>query len=128
MEGNILIANDERAFTNMLTELLRTHFPQFNIYCAYDGKEAISLFDQYNFNLIITDDKMPRMDGLDLVRYINKKNQYQKIMVIPGLISIEEIKEFIKLGVSYVMKVPFKIDHVLQKISLCLVDDFSVNG
>ena len=94
------------------------------MYGAYDGQEAAQLFDKYDFSLVITDDMMPRMDGFELVRYINSKKKDQKIMVIPGLISMEEIKEFMNLGAACVLKKPFKLEDFLYKVRVCLENEF----
>ena len=120
LEGNILIAEDEKMMTDMMVELLTAYLPRCKVYGAYDGQEAAELFDQHDFSLVIIDDMMPRMDGFELVRYINSKKQNQKIMVIPGLISMEELKEFMRLGVAFVLKKPFELDFFLKKIVMCL--------
>ncbi len=80
---NILVIDDEEAIVSMLTMAL-TIFG-FNVETASDGLEGIKKFDEYNFDVVITDIHMPALDGNGVVRHIrNSVRQSTPVIAISG--------------------------------------------
>lgn len=75
---NILIAEDEDANFRYLEALLKKS--EINITRALTGKEALDIYNESNFDLIIMDIKMPDMNGFEATREIRKKDN--KIPII----------------------------------------------
>ena len=74
---NVLIVDDDFALRYILK---RFHWKDYNfniIAEASDGKEALEIINKLNIDLVITDIRMPGMDGIELISQINK--QYSNI-------------------------------------------------
>ncbi len=80
---NVLIIDDEKSILHVLTIALTKY--GFNVETASDGLEGIKKFDACNFDVVITDIKMPALDGNGVVRHIrNSERQYTPVVGISG--------------------------------------------
>ncbi len=75
----VLIVDDEPIVTMTLKEAL-SKIPNCQIATANDGQEALQLFQQHPFDLVITDYKMPGLDGISLARHV--RQLYPQVLVI----------------------------------------------
>ncbi len=79
---------------------------------AEDGIEALELIEKVNPNVVITDIKMPHMDGIELSEKIKSKYPEIKIVIISGYDEFEYARRALKAGVSeYILK-PVNMDHL----------------
>ena len=80
---NVLIIDDEKSILYVLTMAL-TKFG-FNVETASDGLEGIKKFNACNFDVVITDIRMPALDGNGVVKHIrNSKRQYTPVIGMSG--------------------------------------------
>jgi len=79
-DKNILVVDDGITSRDTLVQILRD--AHYNVEAAGDGIAAIEILEERHFHLVITDDKMPRMDGPTFVENLRKKPQYAKTPVI----------------------------------------------
>lgn len=81
-----------------------------------DGGSALNSFrSQGAFDLVLTDYRMPGMDGLDLIRAIRKENPEQPIVVVTGSGSVNEVLEMLYSGASSVLQKPIDLES-LQRV------------
>jgi DNA-binding NtrC family response regulator len=86
-----------------------------------NGKEAIEKLRRHGFSLIVTDMKMPQMDGLTLLREVRRSIGNLPVLVITGFGTIENAVESMKEGATdYLMK-PFSFDALKKTINSILV-------
>lgn len=72
---------------------------------ACNGIEALDIIEKINPQIIITDVKMPIMDGIELIKKINELNIKVKVIILSGYNEYEYLKEAIKYNVeSYLLK------------------------
>ena len=110
MRFKVLIAEDESRMREVISMLL-SDLP-FQFVEARDGKEAIDLFDNETFSLVITDIKLPKVNGMEILRHVKEKDSELPVIVITAYGSIENAVEAIHLGAfDYVTK-PFKEDRL----------------
>ncbi|MFN3890859.1 MAG: response regulator [Beijerinckiaceae bacterium] len=76
----ILIVDDSRTMRDMLIRALTEG--GFAVTQASDGQEALEVLDESNFDLIITDINMPRLDGFGLIESIRKDNRHRFTPVV----------------------------------------------
>jgi DNA-binding NtrC family response regulator len=118
---NILIVDDD---INIL-ELLQRHLQSWNyyVYRAISVKEAVSILRDTHIHLLITDLKMPEVDGFELIKFTGE--HYPKIpkLVVTGFPSVQDSLAVIKSGVVAYLTKPFTreelknaIDDSLHKI------------
>jgi CheY-like chemotaxis protein len=80
--AKILFVEDEEAFAESISKILQTH--GFEVELAFSGKQALEIYERGRFDLVITDLKMPAMDGIDFIRELKRIDPYQKIVVVTG--------------------------------------------
>jgi two-component system, response regulator YesN len=116
----VIIVDDEPIIKKSLTKLIEMKFPQFKVIgYADDGREALSLTKKLRPNLIITDIRMPEMDGLELIHHIETLGLDIKIVVVSGFDEFEYAQHAMRHGaVDYLLK-PIKPDmfyKMLEKV------------
>jgi|Deesub1362B_J571_1020462.scaffolds.fasta_scaffold02421_6 DNA-binding NtrC family response regulator len=107
----VLIVDDDEQIRNFLNDVLRMN--GYEVDCASNGEEALKLLEHKNYDLLITDNKMPKMSGLELVRIIKNKKLNIKIIAISG----EEVeKSFTELGISEFFRKPIRYKKLLKSL------------
>ena len=117
----VLIVDDYASMARIMeTMVLEIGFGMVST--AYDGRHALTLIKKHNFDLIISDFEMPKMNGLELLTFIrkNKKTCQIPFLMVTGDVSQESVLESIKAGVSeYIIK-PFSIANFQERIAKAL--------
>ncbi len=123
---NILIVDDEKTFLLSLTEGLQARNPKLRTFTAGDGQGALDILRANEIDLMVTDLKMPIMDGFGLLAVMNQEFSNIPVIVMTAF-GTPEIEERIEsLGsVSYLDK-PIDISSLESKINDVL--DQSTNG
>ncbi|GGA28842.1 response regulator transcription factor [Paenibacillus physcomitrellae] len=109
---HILIVDDERIIRNGLKNMLLSyHTPFASIRLAENGEQAMELIRQDPPNLVITDIRMPKMDGLELCKRIHKSYNFITVVVLSGFAEFEYAKQCMTYGVKeYLLKPVVKAD------------------
>ena len=79
----VLVIDDEEEFAEGVAEILEGKGMQVEI--AFSARRALDKYKQNGFDLVITDLKMPEMDGIDLIKQIRNIDASQKIIVLTGV-------------------------------------------
>jgi len=102
---SILIIDDEKAIRKTLTEILG--FEGYKIDEASDGEEGLRKFKEKNYDLILCDIKMPKLDGLEFLEKAKEINSEVPVIIISGHGNIETAVEAVKSGAyDYISKPP----------------------
>lgn len=113
----ILIVDDEPQITRVLRRGLSAK--GFEVQVAADGEESLSVFHQWNPDLIITDLSMPGMGGLELTRRIRRSSKVP--ILVLSVRGEERIKvEALDTGADDYITKPFGIDELLARIRVAL--------
>ena len=97
--------------------------PNRKIVVAKDGQEALALAAKEKFDIVITDHRMPRAGGLELVKKLRARNYTGKIVVLSGHLSPDNIGIYEDLDVDEVIGKPVDSDE-LRDIIASLEEDF----
>ena len=111
---NVLIVDDD---VNIL-ELIHRHLQSFNYhtYKAVSVKEALVILKDSKIDLLITDLKMPDVDGLQLVKYVSEHYPKLPKLVVTGYPSVDDAMSVIKSGaLDYLVK-PFTKEELKQAV------------
>lgn len=112
--GSILVVDDEGVHLNGLLENLRDE--GYEVTGAMNGEEAIVLLDKQPFELIITDIRMPGIDGLDVLRHAREVAPHVPVILMTAHATVETAVEALRRGArDYVLK-PFHVTEMLSKI------------
>jgi two-component system chemotaxis response regulator CheY len=110
----ILVVEDEKALAHMIAMVLGG--PESKVTGARNGFEALIRIGAARrpFDVVITDHRMPRMNGLELVRRLRAQNFGGKIFVLSGYLSDEDIAAYEELRVDMMMSKPFDFDELQE--------------
>jgi two-component system nitrogen regulation response regulator NtrX len=103
--ADILIIDDEKAIRKTLSEILS--FEGYKIEEAADGEEGLKKFKEKNYDLVLCDIKMPKLDGIEFLQKAGESNPDIPIIMISGHGNIETAVEAVKKGAfDYISKPP----------------------
>jgi DNA-binding NtrC family response regulator len=109
-EARILVVDDEKQVADVLVDYLSNL--GYQTVAAYSGYDALSKFKDGDFQLIITDLKMPEMDGMELLEAAKRLDKQVVVVVITGHGTIESAVEAIKKGAYDFISKPFKMEEL----------------
>ena len=101
--SSILLVEDEENLRNSFAKILLFYVAK--VYTAADGEEAFSLYQSEHPDIIITDIKMPKLNGVELIKRIRKENPHIPIIVTSAYTDRDFLLESIKLSlIDYIVK------------------------
>jgi diguanylate cyclase (GGDEF)-like protein len=114
-----LIVDDEEEESLLVKEMLE--MDGYESVTATSGEEAVAIFETDRFDIILSDLKMPGMDGIELVRLIHEKDPYVASIVFTGYGSQDQvIKAFREGRVNYFLSKPFQAAELFAAVSLSI--------
>ncbi|MBE2229399.1 MAG: sigma-54-dependent Fis family transcriptional regulator [Chitinophagaceae bacterium] len=103
--ADILIIDDEKAIRKTLSEIL--NFEGYKTEEASDGEEGLKKFKEKNYDLVLCDIKMPKLDGIEFLQRAGEANPDVPVIMISGHGNIETAVEAVKKGAyDYISKPP----------------------
>lgn len=121
---NIVLADDEAIQRNVLSNIIQKISPRTNIVLCRNGKEAWEAIRHGDADLLITDIRMPVMDGMELIRLVSSSYPQIKIILISAYQEFEYAKTAISCGISEYLIKPFRIDDI-RKLLLKMDEEIS---
>jgi DNA-binding NtrC family response regulator len=113
--GRVLIVEDDREMCRFLSELLAEE--GYEVATAVDGAQGLERFRQEPFDVTITDLRMPRMKGGELLRQIREIDPHAPVVVITAFGSIENAVEMVKEGAFHYLTKPFRTEEILLNVA-----------
>jgi signal transduction histidine kinase/CheY-like chemotaxis protein len=110
-KGKILVIDDEQGIRDLLSYELSAD--GYTVETAADGEEGISKIKKGGFNIVITDIKMPRADGLHVLAEIKKIDSSIEVIMATGYGTIETAVESMKKGAYDYITKPFNMEEIL---------------
>jgi diguanylate cyclase (GGDEF)-like protein len=108
--ARILVVDDEEVVCRFLESLLTRVGHQ--VQTCLSGREAIAKLREGSVDLVITDLKMPAVDGLSVLREAKQLDPFCEVIIITAYGSVESAVEVMKLGAYDYIAKPFNIEHV----------------
>jgi DNA-binding NtrC family response regulator len=117
-KAKILIAEDDDLSRENLAELLSEC--GYNVQAVRDGREAMETFPCDTYDLVITDLRMPHVDGLQFLEFVKEANPENIVIMLTGYASVKSAVEAMKLGAFDYMAKPLKSDIVQLTVERAL--------
>jgi CheY-like chemotaxis protein len=92
------------------------------VYVASDGREGLASFKKHGQQIVITDIKMPYMDGMNLIKHIKKINPTTKVIIMSSFDDSDYLYNAIELGVFRYLKKPVNVHELIDMLSLCIAE------
>ncbi len=109
---SLLYVEDEEEVLLTTTKFLKRRFS--TVYTAKNGSEGLEIFKNFSPDIVITDIKMPLMDGIKLSEEIKKINPNTPIIIITAHTEVEYLLKAIEIGVDYYLLKPLDLDRLYQ--------------
>ena len=113
--GKILVAEDNQLNKDTLTEILTEE--GYDVKAVNDGREGIEAFHRDKYDIIITDLRMPRADGLEFLKYVKDQNRDSIVIMITGHGTISTAVSAMKMGAFDFITKPVKDELVKLSVS-----------
>ncbi|AEH44206.1 two component, sigma54 specific, transcriptional regulator, Fis family [Thermodesulfatator indicus DSM 15286] len=114
-KGKILIVDDERVALQNLTYIFKKE--NYNIVATSDSVEALELIKRKEFDVLLTDLKMEKIDGLELLKAMKYYQPEAETVIITAYATIDSAIEALKSGAFHYISKPFKLDEVRKIIA-----------
>jgi len=101
----ILVVDDEPIITDGLYALLCQACDDYNVYKTYSASEALALLDSIRMDIVLSDIKMPGMDGIEMLSQIKKRWPTCHVLFLSGYSDFEYVQSAMQLGAdTYILK------------------------
>lgn len=114
----MIVVDDEYLVRKGIKETIDWHMHGINVVKTVEhGKEALDIVDQESIDIVLTDIRMPVMDGLDLIRILNERDEDCVVVVLSGYKDFEYAKAALENGaLSYLLK-PIDNTELVEKVN-----------
>lgn len=116
----ILVVDDEEHAREGLSKILTRE--GYGVETAANGKEAIDLIKRQDFDLVITDMRMPLVDGFEVLREIKKMDDSIGVIMITAYGEVESYLEAMNLGAFEYINKPVRVNELKRVITKVLED------
>lgn len=116
----VLYVEDDMLVRSKTASLLKSFFDHVDT--ANDGSEGIEMYEHYYhknrvfYDIVISDIRMPNVDGIELCKYIIEFNPNQQIMITSAYDDSKYLIEFINMGVKKFLHKPFSTQSVIESL------------
>jgi len=116
--AKILIGDDSEILNNILRDLFEES--GYEVVQAFDGAECKAVFLKENPDVVLIDIQMPKIDGLDVLRYVKERSPRTVVVVMTGAGNERTAVEAMKRGAADYVNKPFSTDEVLDLVKRLL--------
>ncbi len=106
----ILVVDDEAVALKNLCHVLKKE--GYHVIPAKSGKQALAHLERQEFSLVITDLKMPQVDGMQVLKRVKTMYPKTEVILITGFSTVDSAVETLKAGAYHYISKPFKLDQV----------------
>ncbi|MFH1437358.1 MAG: response regulator [Pseudomonadota bacterium] len=115
MKQSILAVDDELHMLKLLERII-TEKTGYHIETTNNALEVEKILHEKHFDLIITDLKMPVMDGLDILRLVREAGRSEEVIIITAFGSLESASEALSAGVFDYITKPFRKEQIITTV------------
>ena len=112
--NTILVVDDEPNYLVVLSEILKEE--DYEVFTAQSGEKGLKIAKENDLDLIITDMRMPGMDGLELLKAVKSFNQHLPVIMVTAFGEVEKAVVAMKAGAYNYLAKPFSNDELLVNI------------
>lgn len=114
----ILVIDDEESIRSTLEEFLV--LANYRVETAASGKEGLDRLGRDTFDLVLTDLRLPDIDGLEVIKWLRETQPALPVLVMTGHATVESTIRALRLGAYDYLQKPFRLDEIERTIENCL--------
>lgn len=114
--NTVLIVDDDENFLHSLIDGFKSYEDQFGIMTAHNGEEAIAILDKQDIHLVLTDLKMPKMDGFALVAHLSSHHPAIPVIVMTAFGTPDMEENLKEIGAFQYIEKPIDFNLLVAKI------------
>jgi len=114
----LLVIDDEQIALKNLTHILKKE--GYQVTALENSTEALSLIKNKEFDLILTDLKMEKIDGMDILKFSREHHPETEVIMITGFATVDSAIDAMKAGAYHYIAKPYKIDEVRKVVKEAL--------
>ncbi|MGE0930301.1 response regulator transcription factor [Peijinzhouia sedimentorum] len=118
IKKKILLVEDEKSLSYLISERLAEE--SYQVVSAYDGNEALQLFQKEKPDLVLLDVMLPKLDGFEVLKTIRNTDTHTPIIFLTARIQPKDAVKGIEWGANDYIRKPFSMDELLVRIKLQL--------
>lgn len=118
MEGTILLAEDEAIARKNIGRILQQ--AGYVVHEVSDGAAALDAINQTDFDVVLTDIKMPGADGLAVLKHVREVSPQTFTLMMTAFASVDTAVEALQLGAQDYLLKPIMLDDLLRKLQILL--------
>ena len=122
---HILLVDDEIDTLDVMKAVLETE--GYKVYTASDGEKALELLEKEEFHLIITDLRMPNINGLELLKQIHKYSPNLPVLVMTAYSELESAIEIMREGAYHYISKPINYNEMKSLLAKALENNINLN-
>ena len=118
MKYSVLVVDDDKLVNEFLVETLKR--AGYTCESVFSAEDALVLFKQKEFDIVLSDYKMKEMDGVQLLKHVKNINKSTTFIIMTGYGTVETAVKAIKLGAyDFLLKpvTPETIEHIMQRVT-----------
>lgn len=112
--ASILVIDDERPIRTTLKDILE--YEKFKVDEAEDGPTGLKLLDKNDYDIVLCDIKMPKMDGMEVLEKITEKHPSSHVVMISGHGTVDTAVDALKKGAYDFIQKPLDLNRILVTI------------
>ena len=117
---SILYVEDDDDTQKIVTEFLRSKFPRITLLLAKNGQEGLDIYAKNSPDIVVTDVRMPIIDGIQMAKKIKELDNDAQIIVLSAADEVTCILEAIDIGIHHYVLKPLKMEKLVATLERCL--------
>ena len=122
MTASILLLEDDQQLSDTVKQFLT--YQGYEVYCAYDGRQAQEIAYEKHIDLMLLDVKVPQLSGFDFLKALRSEGVETPAIFITSLNAVEDVEKGFTLGCDDYIRKPFALKELLVRIESLLKRSF----
>jgi len=122
----LLIVEDEESLNKVLVKVLRKL--GYTTDSAFDGEQALDLYFENNYDLVILDLNLPKLDGMEVLKVIREDNAELPVLILSARSEIYDKIQGLDEGANDYLTKPFHFDELAARVRALVRRNFQISG
>ena len=120
LSATLLYVEDDQTTRELVTLVIRRKFPQVNLLLAENGQIGLDIFNARHPDIIVTDIRMPVMNGIQMVKEIRAHHSAARIIVLTAASDTDFLLDAVDIGINHYVLKPIKMEKFVAAVEQCL--------